>query len=201
MLKRYLFSACFLGFSIHSYAEVNHMITYADIRENIGVKPGNIRQNADTEDRLDSPGDIFVFDQILLGKNGKDVLGRNAGFCIRTDPGMPDFSGTDHPSLPDDPENNYGQCQWSLVFSKSGKGKEGSIQVAGRESDLGQSELTIIGGTGDFVGIKGVLCSTPEPKNNRFKQVLIYSKDSRDENQLRCPLNGVTISLFASWLS
>ncbi|WP_163836558.1 dirigent protein [Spartinivicinus ruber] len=142
---------------------------------------------SDTEDRLDSPGDIFVFDQILLAENGKDILGRNAGFCIRTDPGVPDFSGTDHPTLPDNPENNYGQCQWSLVFSDSGKGKKGSIQVAGRESDKGLSEIAIIGGTGDFLGIKGVLCSTPEPQNKRFKQVLVYSKKSNNKNQLRCP--------------
>ncbi|MDE1464658.1 dirigent protein [Spartinivicinus poritis] len=187
MLKKCLLSACIFGLSANSLAEVNQMITYADIRENIGIIPGNIRQNAETEDRLDSPGDIFVFDQILLGENGKDIMGRNAGFCIRTDPGMPDFSGTDHPSLPDDPKNNHGQCQWSLVFSNAGKARKGSIQVAGRESDIGLSELTIIGGTGDFVGIKGVLCSTPEPQNKRFKQVLVYSKDGKDKNQLRCP--------------
>ena len=185
MLKKYAIYVCLLGYSVPGYTEINQIISYADIRDNTGMVPGNIRQNADTEDGKDSPGDIFVYDQILLSENGKNVIGRNAGFCIRTDPGMPDFSDTDHPSLADNPDNNYGQCQWSLVFN--GQSNNGSITVAGRESDIGQSELTIIGGTGDFMGIKGVLCTTPEPENKRFKQLVIYSKKQGDLDKLRCP--------------
>lgn len=187
MLKKYAIctNVCLLGYSVPGFTEINQIISYADIRDNTGMVPGNIRQNADTEDGKDSPGDIFVYDQILLSENGKNVIGRNAGFCIRTDPGMPDFSGTNHPSLADNPDNNYGQCQWSLVFN--GQSNNGSITVAGRESDIGQSELTIIGGTGDFMGIKGVLCTTPEPENKRFKQLVIYSKKQGDLDKLRCP--------------
>ena len=77
------------------------------------------------------------------------VIGRNAGYCIRTDPGAPDFSGTDHPDLPDDPNNNYGQCTRTLSF-KQQPGYSGTITVSGREADAGTSMLSIIGGTGDF---------------------------------------------------
>eukprot|EP01064_Diplonema_japonicum_P009515 TRINITY_DN169_c0_g1_i5.p1 TRINITY_DN169_c0_g1~~TRINITY_DN169_c0_g1_i5.p1 ORF type:complete len:189 (+),score=57.86 TRINITY_DN169_c0_g1_i5:88-654(+) len=132
--------------------------TFAD-----GRPDGGIRQSADVEDGLDSPGDIFVFDQKLLADDScKSVIGRNAGYCIRTDPGKPDWSGTDHPTLPDDPENNWGQCTWTLTFYEE-SGYEGTLQVSGRESDMHTSYVSIIGGTGDFKGAKGVLATTPEP--------------------------------------
>eukprot|EP01064_Diplonema_japonicum_P009508 TRINITY_DN169_c0_g1_i12.p2 TRINITY_DN169_c0_g1~~TRINITY_DN169_c0_g1_i12.p2 ORF type:complete len:189 (+),score=55.82 TRINITY_DN169_c0_g1_i12:79-645(+) len=132
--------------------------TFAD-----GRPDGGIRQSADVEDGLDSPGDIFVFDQKLLADDScKTVIGRNAGYCIRTDPGKPDWSGTDHPTLPDDPENNWGQCTWTLTFYEE-SGYEGTLQVSGRESDMHTSYVSIIGGTGDFKGAKGVLATTPEP--------------------------------------
>ena len=146
------------------------IITFAD-----GRKDGGIRQGADTENGLDSPGDIFVFDQQLLAADSKTVIGRNAGYCIRTDPGAPDFSGTDHPDLPDDPDNNYGQCTWTLSFDKH-SGYSGTITVSGREADIGTSMVSIIGGTGDFVGATGMMSSTPiaQGKNGvLFKQVLM----------------------------
>ena len=91
------------------------------------------------------------------------MIGRNAGFCIRTDPGAPDYSGTDHPTLPDDPANNYGQCTWTLSFSKKSR-FSGSLTVSGREADFGPSKIAIIGGTGDFAGVEGVLINTPKPQ-------------------------------------
>eukprot|EP01064_Diplonema_japonicum_P009514 TRINITY_DN169_c0_g1_i3.p1 TRINITY_DN169_c0_g1~~TRINITY_DN169_c0_g1_i3.p1 ORF type:complete len:181 (+),score=54.02 TRINITY_DN169_c0_g1_i3:88-630(+) len=146
--------------------------TFAD-----GRPDGGIRQSADVEDGLDSPGDIFVFDQKLLADDScKSVIGRNAGYCIRTDPGKPDWSGTDHPTLPDDPENNWGQCTWTLTFYEgAGSGYEGTLQVSGRESDAGVSAVSIVGGTGDFKGAWGELLTNPENQaagGVLFRQVL-----------------------------
>jgi hypothetical protein len=153
-----------------SWAGEVRLVTYADGRTDSGI-----RQNADRDDSLDSPGDIFVFDQKLLAEDAKTVIGRNAGFCIRTDPGAPDYSGTDHPDLPDDPLNNYGQCTWSLVFRENSEWK-GTIVVSGREADQGTSILPVIGGTGDFYGTDGVLSTTPIPQGEDgvlFRQELI----------------------------
>lgn len=148
------------------------IVTYAD-----GRSGGGIRQAAAGDDGLDSPGDIFVFDQHLLAADAKTIIGRNAGYCIRTDPGAPDFSATDHPGLADDPHNNYGQCSWTLVFTKH-SGYAGSITVAGREAELGASEVAIVGGTGDFAGASGTLMTTPlpqEPEGVLFLQELVIS--------------------------
>ncbi|MEN8176821.1 MAG: hypothetical protein ABFS23_13730, partial [Pseudomonadota bacterium] len=163
--------------SCHEAGEFS-LVTYAD-----GRPDGGIRQGADTGDGIDSPGDIFVFDQKLLAEDRETVIGRNAGFCIRTDPGAPDHSGTDHPELPDDPDNNYGQCTWSLVFS-GGSAYEGTIVVSGREAEEGTSVLPIVGGTGDFFSNPGVLYSTPEPQRDGgvlFRQELVFSRPLRKE--------------------
>lgn len=149
------------------------LTTFAD-----GRVDGGIRQSAEVEDGFDSPGDVFVFDQKLLAEDAITVIGRNAGYCIRTDPGAPDFSSTDHPTLPDDPTNNYGQCTWTLSFNEN-SGYSGTITVSGREADLGTSTVSIIGGTGDFVNASGAMESTPMPQGNNevlFKQVLTITK-------------------------
>ncbi len=145
------------------------IVTYAD-----GRSGGGIRQAAAADDGLDSPGDIFVFDQQLLAADGKTIIGRNAGYCVRTDPGAPDFSSTDHPELADDPHNNYGQCSWTLSFSGNSS-YTGAITVSGREADLGTSVVAIVGGTGDFAGASGTLSTTPlpqEPEGVLFLQEL-----------------------------
>ncbi|MEM7351519.1 MAG: hypothetical protein AAF657_11975 [Acidobacteriota bacterium] len=145
-------------------------LTFAD-----GRTDGGIRQGADVEDGLDSPGDVFVFDQKLLAADADTVIGRNAGYCIRTDPGAPDFSSTDHPTLPDDPDNNFGHCSWTLTFFDN-SGFSGSLTVTGRESDLGTSRVPIVGGTGDFLGAAGVLITTPIPQGTNgvlFRQELV----------------------------
>lgn len=149
------------------------LVTFAD-----GRPDGGIRQGADTGDGSDSPGDIFAFDQKLLAEDAATVIGRNAGYCIRTDPGAPDYSGTDHPSLPDDPDNNYGQCSWSLIFD-SESGYHGAVVVSGREADRGTSVLPVIGGTGDFFDLPGVLRTTPMPQQGGgvlFRQELVFSR-------------------------
>jgi len=149
------------------------LLTYAD-----GRPDGGIRQGADTDDGLDSPGDIFVFDQKLLAADAASVIGRNAGYCIRTDPGAPDYTGTDHPDLPDDPDNNYGQCTWTLVF-RADSGYEGSVVVSGREAGQGTSVLPVVGGTGDFFNVPGVVHTTPVPLQGGgilFRQELVFSR-------------------------
>ena len=96
-----------------------------------------------------SLGDQYVFDQPLLDSQG-NVIGSNSGFCLRTK--------LEH-SL---------QCQWTLSFTN------GTIQVAGREFDQGKSLIPIVGGTGKYLGISGVMHSF---KNDdcRFTQMLHFS--------------------------
>jgi hypothetical protein len=153
------------------------IITFAD-----GRVSGGIRQSTD---QFDSLGSVFVFDQKLLAEDAQTVIGRNAGYCIRTDPGAPDYSSTDHPDLPDDPDNNYGQCTWTLSFNKDFK-YTGSITVSGREADLGSSMIPIVGGTGDFVGASGVLTSTPIPQDENgvlFRQELMLTNKLEVSNE------------------
>ena len=168
-----------LGLQGPALADQVTLLTFAD-----GRTDGGIRQGADVEDGLDSPGDVFVFDQKLLDADVETVIGRNAGYCIRTDPGAPDFSSTDHPTLPDDPDNNYGQCSWTLTFYEN-SGFSGSLTVSGREADKGTSEVAIIGGTGDFVGAIGVLITTPIPQGSDgvlFRQELVFELDDDDDD-------------------
>lgn len=96
----------------------------------------------------DSVGDLFVFDQPLLDRDGK-TIGNNSGFCIRTQVG--------HSS----------QCQWTLTL------EDGSIQVAGRERDQGASMIAIIGGTGAYSGISGEMRSVNND-DGTFTQTLRY---------------------------
>lgn len=157
------------------------IITYAD-----GRTDGGIGQGADSEDTQDSLGDMFVFDQKLLADDKSTVIGRNAGYCIRTDPGAPDFSNTDHPILADDPNNNYSHCTWTLTFYEN-SGHVGSLTVSGREADLGTSLIPIIGGTGDFTAVTGVLASTPIPQVRNgvlFRQELMIFRDKNESTIL-----------------
>ena len=171
-------------FQLPAGADEETILTFAD-----GRTDGGIRQGADVEDGLDSPGDVFVFDQKLLAADADTVIGRNAGFCIRTDPGAPDFSSTDHPTLPDDPDNNYGQCSWTLTFFEN-SGFSGSLTVSGREAEVGTSQVPIVGGTGDFFGATGVLITTPIPQGANgvlFRQELVvvlgdFDSDDDDDS-------------------
>ncbi len=96
----------------------------------------------------DSVGDKFVFDQPLLDERNNSI-GNNSGMCIRTRVG--------HSS----------QCQWTLTFDN------GTIQVAGREFDKGESDITIIGGTGAYSGITGEMKSVNN-NDGTFTQTLYY---------------------------
>ena len=96
----------------------------------------------------DSLGDILVFDQPLLDQNSKDI-GNNSGVCVRTRVG------------------HSFQCQWTLTL------ENGTIQVAGREFDRGASDITIVGGTGDYSGIRGHMQSVNNG-DGTFTQSLTY---------------------------
>jgi hypothetical protein len=94
----------------------------------------------------DSPGDMFVFDQPLLNE-ARQPIGTNSGYCIRTLPGK------------------FSECQWTLTLAN------GTITVAGREAESGTSLIPIIGGTGAYLGARGVLATTPN-EDRTFTQVL-----------------------------
>ena len=105
-----------------------------------------IAQSVDLGEAGDSPGDIFVFDQPLLNSN-HEPIGKNSGFCIRTLPGK------------------FSECQWTLTF------ENGTITVAGRESDTGTSLIPVIGGSGKYLLVRGVMATTPN-LDKTYTQIL-----------------------------
>ncbi|NNJ95329.1 MAG: dirigent protein [Halobacteria archaeon] len=105
-------------------------------------------QVIDVGDAGDSPGDLLVFDQPLRDVDMQEI-GTNSGVCIRTRPA------------------HSFQCQWTLTL------ENGTITVAGREFDTGTSLISIIGGTGDYAGISGVMESTNN-NDGTFTQTLRY---------------------------
>ncbi|HEX8701493.1 MAG TPA: hypothetical protein VF815_21880 [Myxococcaceae bacterium] len=98
----------------------------------------------------DSPGDMFVFDQPLFNE-ARQNIGSNSGYCVRTLPGQ------------------FSECQWTLTLT------DGTITVAGREAETGTSFIPIIGGTGAYLGVSGVLATTPNG-DRTFTQVLTLLK-------------------------
>lgn len=94
----------------------------------------------------DSPGDMFVFDQPLLNASEENI-GSNSGYCIRTLPGQ------------------FSECQWTLTMA------DGTLTVAGREAENGPSRIPVVGGTGAYEGVTGVMTSTPNG-NRTYTQVL-----------------------------
>jgi len=106
-------------------------------------------QYVDNGEPGDSVGDVLTFDQPLLNEDMQEI-GNNSGTCIRSRVG------------------HSFQCQWTLTL------EYGSIQVAGREYDLGTSILSIIGGTGKYSGINGEMESTNN-NNGTFTQILRYT--------------------------
>ena len=101
----------------------------------------------------DSPGDMFVFDQPLLNE-ARQSIGSNSGYCVRTLPGQ------------------FSECQWTLTMT------DGSITVAGREAETGTSHVPIVGGTGAFDRVTGVLATTPNG-DRTFTQVLTLTRAKR----------------------
>ncbi len=105
-----------------------------------------IAQSVDLGEAGDSPGDIFVFDQPLLNSN-YEPIGKNSGYCIRTLPGK------------------FSECQWTLTL------ENGTITVAGRESDTGTSLIPVIGGSGKYLLVRGVMATTPN-LDKTYTQIL-----------------------------
>lgn len=108
-------------------------------------------QRVDLGEAGDSVGDLVVFDQPLLDAHGTRI-GTNSGVCIRTRVA-----------------HSY-QCQWTLTLP------DGSIQVAGRETDQGTSAISIVGGTGVYAHISGVMLSTNN-NDGTFTQTLRFRLD------------------------
>lgn len=102
----------------------------------------------DTGETGDSMGDIHVFDQPLLDEAHRRI-GNNSGICIRTRVG------------------HSFQCQWTLTF------EDGTIQVAGKEFEQGESWVTIVGGTREYAGISGEMKSVNND-DGTFTQTLYY---------------------------
>lgn len=127
--------------------QLQSLVTIADARNNSA-------QFIDIGEPGDSVGDILVFDQPLLDEDMK-IIGNNSGSCIRTRVGY-SF-----------------QCQWTLTFGPEAQ-ERGTIQVAGREHDAGTSNISIVGGTGKFSGITGVMQSTNN-NDGTFTQMLSYT--------------------------
>ncbi|NMO18934.1 dirigent protein [Pyxidicoccus fallax] len=109
-----------------------------------------IAQPVDLGAQGDSPGDLFVFDQPLLNE-ARENIGSNSGYCVRTLPGQ------------------FSECQWTLTLA------DGTITVAGREAETGTSYVPIVGGTGSYQGVRGVLATTPNG-DRTFTQVLTIQR-------------------------
>jgi hypothetical protein len=119
---------------------------YATTLVTIADARSGIAQWVDLGEPGDSPGDIFVFDQPLL--NSKyEPIGKNSGFCIRTLPGK------------------FSECQWTLTLA------DGTITVAGRESEAGASMIPVIGGSGRYLLVRGVMTTTPN-LDKTYTQIL-----------------------------
>jgi Dirigent-like protein len=121
-----------------------------DTRTTIADARNGIATPVDLGAPGDSPGDMFVFDQPLLNE-ARQTIGSNSGYCVRTLPGQ------------------FSECQWTLTMS------DGTITVAGREAEIGTSHIPIIGGTGAYLGVSGMLSTTPNG-DRTFTQVLTLLK-------------------------
>ena len=123
----------------------HHITTLATIAD---ARSG-IAQGVDLGKPGDSPGDIFAFDQPLLDSN-HELIGKNSGFCIRTLPGA------------------FSECQWTLTLAN------GTITVAGRESDTGTSMIPVIGGSGEYLLVRGVMATTPNADKTYTQILTLY---------------------------
>eukprot|EP01064_Diplonema_japonicum_P030423 TRINITY_DN5179_c0_g3_i1.p1 TRINITY_DN5179_c0_g3~~TRINITY_DN5179_c0_g3_i1.p1 ORF type:complete len:398 (+),score=112.83 TRINITY_DN5179_c0_g3_i1:51-1196(+) len=108
-----------------------------------------------TNETNDVVGNIYSYEQILLRHDKGAILGLHAGYCIRTDPGMTDFTGTDAPNLLDDANENWKQCSWTVSFGSNSTFENNTIQLTMMQADFENSTAAIIGGTGAFQGAYG----------------------------------------------
>ena len=137
------FSAFFLS-AVYSAASHSQVLSKHTIADALSSPAVYI----DMGKKGDSIGDQYVFDQPLLD-NKENIIGSNSGVCIRTR------------------VNHSLQCQWTLTMAT------GTIQVAGREFDRGESSIVIVGGTGFYRGVSGIMRSAKDA-SGRFNQYLSY---------------------------
>jgi allene oxide cyclase len=113
---------------------------------------GQHMQFIDTDETLvahvgpkgDAPGDIMTFKGVLTHVDGKKQVGSEQGFCIRIAPADKSW-----------------ECSFTVILA------DGQIAVTGPFVDSGDSKMTVVGGTGAYVGAKGTLLvhlrgTTPE---------------------------------------
>jgi allene oxide cyclase len=82
----------------------------------------------------DTIGDILAFGNDLYDASNAEVVGRDQGSCIRTNPG------------------SSWECTWTNLLD------DGAITVQGPFPDsLEDSELAIIGGTGEYASATGTM--------------------------------------------
>lgn len=81
----------------------------------------------------DSAGDLLTWSNPLYDMANKTQLGSDQGYCVRVAVGK------------------SWECNWTNVL------KDGTIAVAGRFLDDGDSVLAVTGGTGKYAGAKGSL--------------------------------------------
>jgi allene oxide cyclase len=90
----------------------------------------------------DTVGDMLVFANGIFDAANKTQLGSDQGYCVRTIAGK------------------SWECNWTLLL------KDGQITVEGPFSDVGDSLLAIIGGTGKYAGAKGSMKLHPRDVNS-----------------------------------
>jgi len=109
-------------------------------------------EHADTDATLDlgakgdSAGDLLTWSNPLFDAANKVQVGSDQGYCVRTAVGK------------------SWQCSWTNVL------KDGEITVSGIFYDDKDSVLAIGGGTGKYVGAKGILKLHPrDPKAHSYQ--------------------------------
>ena len=85
----------------------------------------------DTGAKDDSVGDILTFANKVYDKDNKNIVANDSGYCMRTIVGM------------------LWECNWTLATT------DGLIMVEGPFYDTKDSELAIIGGTGNYADARG----------------------------------------------
>jgi hypothetical protein len=79
----------------------------------------------------DSPGDLLTFANPVFDAANKTQLGTDQGYCVRVVAGK------------------SWECTFTMIM------KSGQIMVEGPFLDSGDSQFTVIGGTGKYAGAKG----------------------------------------------
>lgn len=142
--------SCILLLLIPLSACVNNVQTLTLVTLADGTR--GLKNGVDIGPSGPSQGDLFVFDQPLMGQDRKDI-GSNSGYCVTTLPGV------------------HSQCQWTLLFVGPDKTVIGTIVVGGQELEAGKSTVAVIGSTGKYAGFTGEMTSEPNP-DGTFTQTL-----------------------------